>query len=537
MMNPENRIPKTATASRRKNERGVILLLGTLSVPVLISMMGLGIDASVLYGIKSKLQLASDGAALASARALSIGLTTAEQADSARNNATNWFNKNFPTGEFGSSGTVVPQPLVFDDPTNALLRHVVVTASTNAPSFFMRYWGRVSTSISVRSEATRRDSVIMMVLDRSGSMQNSGSCQPMKDAAKQFTGMFAAGRDRIGMVTFNMASYVSSVPSTDFRTNLGYADSSSSPASGTGQIDAITCTGGTGTPEAMILGYNELYKTGLPGALNVVMLFTDGLPTALTLDFRGGVATQMGILENTTNCKDSTGVSLNSASNPRGNLSTNPPAWTTGMAMGTGSYLANVPTGPVAIVYADPQPLYLWGFKYVGTSNSATDAYVTGASGCTTTSGQDVTTAATTVANNINYYPTTDAFGNGLELPSYNTLNYSNGRIQETNANLRLAMLNATANAADRARTTRNLPDARSFPGVVIYCIGLGTGVNHALLQRVANDGAPGENNEYPAFTSTNSTQPTGNYVFANDATRLGPAFSQIASFILRLSQ
>ena len=62
-------------------------------------------------------------------------------------------------------------------------------------------------------------------------------------------------------------------PSTDFQTVLGYSNTS---GSATGLIDAINCNGGTGTAQAISLGYNELYKKNLPGALNFIMLFTDG---------------------------------------------------------------------------------------------------------------------------------------------------------------------------------------------------------------------------------------------------------------------
>ena len=532
-MNPQKRIPARATDARKKNESGVILLLGTMALPVLVSMMGLGIDASLLYTMKSRLQLATDGAALAAARALSIGLTTAVQADSARNNATNWFYRNFPAGEMGSSNTIVPQPLVFDDPVNPLVRHVVVTASSTSPSYFMRFWGHTGSSIASNSEATRRDSVIMMVLDRSGSMQNSGSCTPMKDAAKQFTGMFAPQRDRIGMITFNMASYISQSPTLNFRTQLGFSNSGESPATGTGQIDTITCTGGTGTAGATILGYNELYKTGLPGALNVLMLFTDGLPTALTFDFRNGTSPQ-GILANASNCQDSLNRSVNSSASPRGNMYTNPRAWTNGMSMGTGSWLADVPSGPIAVVYGDPQPLHIWGIDYRAPSNAAGDTYLGAtAPGCGV---ENITNARAGIDANMEFFPATDAFGNPLA--GYNTLNYSSGRISQTNANLQAAALNASANAASRARTARNLPDGRNFPGTVIYAIGLGA-VNHAFLQRVANDGAADDsgNSYYSTFSGVDTSQPTGNYVYANNSNALGPAFSQIASFILRLSQ
>ncbi|BDC52061.1 hypothetical protein F183_A43760 [Bryobacterales bacterium F-183] len=521
-------IPAHATERRREREKGVVLLLGTLSIPVLVSMMGMGIDASIMYSVKNRIQLASDGASLAAARALSVGLTTEAQADSARTNANNWFNRNFPPGTFGVSNITVDNPQVYDDPEQPLVRHVVVTAAANAPSYFMRYWGYDSTRILASSRATRRDSVIMMVLDRSGSMANSNSCTPMKNAAKQFTGMFSAQRDRIGMITFNMAANIASAPSLNFKTTLGYSDASNS---GSGLIDTIQCTGGTGTPAATILGYNELYKIGLPGALNVLLLFTDGNPTATAFDYRVGPANPNGILGDNSNCQDALGRSVSASASPRGNLSSNPPNWTPGWDLGAGSFLANVPAGPVAMVYSDDNNSG-WSYNYRTLSNTSGDSTLS-MPGCSTGLGSG---NAAFGGSRVNTLPDTDVFGNSLELPELNTLTYNAGRISGTRQNLALALQNASANAANRARTTRTLPDGRDFPGVFVYTIGLGN-VNHGLMQRMANDPSPEANGLYPAFTGYNSAQPQGTYVYAEDNTRLSQAFAQIASFILRLSQ
>lgn len=526
---------RPASGRRRRGQSGATLLLGMVTIPVLVSIMGLGIDASVLYAVKTKLQLAVDGAAVAAARALSLGLTTAAQADSARTNATNWFNRNFPNGTLAATNVQIDQPAVFDDPNEPLIRHVQVNARANAPSYFMRFWGREFTTINAFSEATRRDSVIMMVLDRSGSM-NSGSpqaCGAMRAAAKQFTSLFAVGRDRIGLITFNMASNIAAAPTTDFQTVIG------SQTSTNALLDQITCNGGTGTPQAVTLGYNELYKVALPGALNVLLVFTDGEPNVVTIDFRGGVSNQEGIMANGTNCRDSAGRSLNSTASPRGNIQTSPPGWTTGWSFGTGSFLSAVPTGPIAGIYADANNSWA-AFRYRSTSvNSTSDDTSVSASGC---SPWGVVNGTNTLTPNLQWIPNTDVYGNNIDNANYYPLTRATfdgaSRITANNYNARYGAYNATADAANRARTTRNLPDGRSFPGVYVYAIGLGN-VNHQLLQRVANDpnADTSGNNYYSAFTGYNPAQPQGTYVYAEDSSRLSQAFGQIASFILRISQ
>ena len=95
-----------ATCRRAQRQKGVSLLVGTISMVLLIPTGGLAVDAALLYYTKARLQGAVDGAALGAARALSLGLTTSAQASSAKQEAVNWFYANFPTTLWG------PRPLV-----------------------------------------------------------------------------------------------------------------------------------------------------------------------------------------------------------------------------------------------------------------------------------------------------------------------------------------------------------------------------------------------------------------------------------------
>ena len=67
------------------------MLLGSAALVFIIPAVGLAIDVGYVYAIKSKLQAAVDGAALAAARGLSLGQSTASQTASAKQNAVNWF--------------------------------------------------------------------------------------------------------------------------------------------------------------------------------------------------------------------------------------------------------------------------------------------------------------------------------------------------------------------------------------------------------------------------------------------------------------
>ncbi len=217
-----------ASQRRRLAQKGVSLIVGTASLVLLIPSAGLSIDAALLYYTKARLQGAVDGAALGAARALTLGSTTASQATAAKQNAVNWFYANFPTTLWGTSNTQMDQSMVqvFDDPNNPNLRNVTVSANTTVPTIFMRWFNMNSTVVAALGNASRRDAVVMMVLDRSGSM--GATCSDLIASAKLFTGQFSAGRDRIGLVTFSDGAYVASAPTTDFRTILGYNDGTTS---------------------------------------------------------------------------------------------------------------------------------------------------------------------------------------------------------------------------------------------------------------------------------------------------------------------
>src|ERR1700683_3747681 len=157
----------------RNRKKGVTLVVAIAAlVWVVIPMLGLVVDLGILYSVKARLQAAVDGASLAAARALNLGQTTAAQATSAQQNAVNWFYANFPNGNWGTLNTVMTTAnvTVVDSPNNANLRQVTVTASTSVPAWFMRYLGFSATKLTASGQASRRDIIAMLVLDRSGSM-------------------------------------------------------------------------------------------------------------------------------------------------------------------------------------------------------------------------------------------------------------------------------------------------------------------------------------------------------------------------------
>src|SRR5450631_4810955 len=103
---------------QRQQEAGVILLLFCFCLPMIIGMMGLGIDVGIMYAVKARLQMACDGAAVAALRSLSLAQTTASQTTAASNVAAQWFTANFAGAYLGAQNTSTPNVSIVDDNTN-----------------------------------------------------------------------------------------------------------------------------------------------------------------------------------------------------------------------------------------------------------------------------------------------------------------------------------------------------------------------------------------------------------------------------------
>ena len=87
-------------------------------------------------------------------------------------------------------------------------RTVTITATVQAPLYFLRILGQNTSAVAVTTQAARRDALVMLVLDRSSSMnyafQGSTACNIMKPDAIQFLNNFAPGRDMVGLVVFRL---------------------------------------------------------------------------------------------------------------------------------------------------------------------------------------------------------------------------------------------------------------------------------------------------------------------------------------------
>ena len=495
------------SAIRRTKEKGFAILITTASIFLILPVVGLAIDAGFLYVVRAKLSAATDAAALAAARSLAKGMTLAEQEGTAVARAQAFFDANFPDGLLMTRNRSA-NITVWE--SGYRTRTVNVEGSVDAGLFFMRSLGDNATTVRATGRASRRDVNLILVLDKSGSMSSTGSCEPMKAAAKGFVNQFANGRDRLGMVTFSTGAKIDYAPSMNFQPNLN------------NKIDTINCSGWTNSATALWKAYQQLQTLNEPGVLNLILFFTDGQPTALTANFpvkmlkdqRYEVNNGWNSYEwmNPSPCKDANGERY--YRNASGSIYYNYPPWN-----------PNWNPGSITGVMA-------------GSQTSGSHGLTEGLRDITTGNLLRVNRSCKYETNSDNYLrrdfayiPEQDAYGNSTSgyLPSIRfTWGVYDGhiRIDEPTA-LRAAAKNVAYNAA------YNILDDQTL-GPVIYAIGLGDPTNPSyapdqdFMLRVSND---------PTSPVYNENHQPGLYVFAPDNTQLQQAFYRVASEILRIAR
>jgi len=531
---------------QRAREKGIItLLVGMMLLTMLIPIVGLAIDAGALFAVKARLQTAVDGAALASARSMSEALDLTSQQAAASNAASRWFHANLPNNWMGV-GTVTDPTVTFPAAPPKTI-NVNVVGNAAAPTYFMRVFNISSVSLSAMGQATRRFVNIILVIDRSGSLYQSGSCGFLQSASMSFVNSFVNGQDRLGLVTFGTDYRVDYPPSYTFGTG--------SPNLPT-MLGQIYCFGYTNAAAAYWTAYQQLVTLNDQGALNVILFFTDGMPNTVTFGVTpGGTDNRMPAKKlitpstfissgydnkNPSTCKDSTGKLSGTA------------GWSPGPFAGVISSYAGIYKKDAASYPAsqavDAQKI---GTVEGGYGSCALDVHFNDA-GTNYQGGSPSRTIAGPGFYpffDIAYLPEQDVFGNltgtGYSGAAYATVNRYPGTYGTSSGKIRVddigrgcctlgvndsitgAGVNALDNAAQRARDdsmTRNL-------NVYTYTIGLGNaanGVDNELLQRVAND---------PNAGNYDATKPVGEYVYAPTTSQLNQAFSKIASQVLRLSK
>ena len=476
------------SSKRQRGQSGIVIPMTAVLLTVIVPLIGLGIDASILYAIRTKMSAACDAAALAGARSLARGSNDATQVANAQAIAEQYMQLNFPAGYFGAPAPTVPTPTV--DESVSQQRSVTVSASLAAPTFFMNWLGVSSVTINNTATAVRRDINVVLVMDTSGSLSLTNSCGPLKTAAVDFVNQFSEGRDEVGLVTFAGGS--ESYPGIQYPLSTSFSTMTTT-------INAITCTGGTSTALGLYNGYQALLALNEPAALNAILLFTDGYPTDITTTFP----------HNTGDGDSCEAPSTNS-----------------------NQTLYQPSPGGTAMIGATLETTYSVGDP----SNPATWTPV----GWTGLYQPNVYSSDTTIGSNghctfgnntgeVASIPATDPNYSYLSMVDnqYQPVTYKSGSTTQLTLN-ETNLLNGSVNEADSM--AYHIRTQTALPNMMMYSIGLGNagGVPADFLERVAND---------PRASNYNASYPVGEYIPANNSADLEQAFLQIASEMLRLAK
>jgi Flp pilus assembly protein TadG len=512
-----------ASIHRGGRRRGSTLVLFTFMLPtVLIPLVGLAIDASRLYIVQAQLASAVDGAALGSGRLLETDANTTEIAGE-------FLKANFPTGFWGSTNL---QPNIQFTKT-FIMNQITVSATVDVPLLFMRYLGASQSAVAASAVATRKETRVELVIDRSGTMTELSSVQ---QTATQFTESFIPGYDEMGLVVFSnsgVVGYPTTRPYNSSPTSAGGPDSNfyTEPAGGNGccdmvdMINDISRGGFTNMSEGLALAYLELQKANNrdqdPTRLNAIVLFTDGFPNAFSMYANDPNSNS---LKSTSKCKNNPATA--------GTASTQIIGWAGG-GPGGGS-----PYGLYFLGSSDSNTTAYW-MQYAKVNSTWPDQQVvipsnlnSAIQGCADLDNTNSDGVVTPNLGDLQQVPTQSYWGDSTSDSPYTTAYKSSGSYSgksyssstPTDAtNIGIAAWNATDAVGRRILSDTNL-------NITIYVIGYTGSEGNPdtyLLKRLANT---------TDSSNYTSTWQAGQYVAASNPDELAAAFQAVASFILRLA-
>jgi Flp pilus assembly protein TadG len=595
----------------RKNQGGQAIVMFTFLVAsVLVPMVGLAIDGGRGYLVRLKLSSAVDGGALAAARLIGTGSNATQQLANAKATAAQYVSANFPANFFGANlpDPTNPASVCVDPGTDSSdpcgvgngssvstykVRTVAVNATATMPTLFMRILGMPTVTVAAKGLASRRDVRVVVVVDRSSSMSgffgtSSTSVIPM---AQKFVNSFSGsgdlgGRDELGLVVFGGSGIVAYPPRdvtkdyTDY-TQFSPPDNNFKSSNNIPKyLNDIASGSNTGTAEALYLAYMTLRadaatNTDLATKLNVIVLFTDGIPNGVTAwandPNQGNINFMMSSSSGCPNLSNGRLVSpLVAASN------NNMIGW---FAQGGGSTAtgANANKAPKGLF--TPMMAYKYSSSYTGRGDDI-DTYMKNPGGDTNwiTQANPASGGGCTHGGNggdnitgLTNFPPHDLYGNYIDLtnnppPAVNGLSmptgdtgrlYEKGTLWSTTTQCNGAAFNnaSTNNACqvalaswqaaahqawkiwnqivwDKATQTNKIDPSPNLSSPVIFTIGFDHSATDKpdmkLLQLIAND---------PGAPVSFSSRIKGQAFYATDPSAVDFAFQQIASEILRLSQ
>ncbi|OYX91055.1 MAG: hypothetical protein B7Y74_15310, partial [Novosphingobium sp. 35-62-5] len=194
----------------RTSTAGSVLPIAAVSVPVIIALIGGGLDINRVYKARNRLQSACDAATLAGRRAV----TTGGYGNPEKAQAATYFNTNFVQGDLGAEDTT----FVTSSPDNGNMIHGTATTKVQTAVMNMLGYEEIDVSVSCKATMGVGNSDITMVLDNTGSMAwelgDTGETrlQALRTAMKNFyTTVSTATTGSNARIRYSFVPYSSSV--------------------------------------------------------------------------------------------------------------------------------------------------------------------------------------------------------------------------------------------------------------------------------------------------------------------------------------
>jgi len=251
-----NKTQQREIARSRKHERGTILVLLALSAVAVFLVLGLSIDIGGAYVQHARLSQAVDAGVLAGARNTAAGDAQITAI------ALKVAKANYAGTQPATYTVSITVPAVDT-------KRVSMTAATTAKGRFGSLIGKSALDLSVDGEATRYPLDMSLVLDLSYSLQRNNAFDDMQAAASAFLDYFDDSVDQVGITTYSTWAEDQLPVQKNFQ------------ASGTSLINGLSAISDTNIQEGLRVSKNQLdVAPQRAGALKIVVLFTDGRPTA-----------------------------------------------------------------------------------------------------------------------------------------------------------------------------------------------------------------------------------------------------------------
>jgi Flp pilus assembly protein TadG/uncharacterized protein YegL len=283
------RLPPKSARYRRRSRRGAMLILIAVCIPILIVMAVFAVDVAYMELVRAELRSATDAAAHAGTRQLSLTQSAAQARTAAKDAAS----RNMVSGtglqladsdiDIGRSVRTGTARYAFTDggtPSNSVrVTGLRTQSSLSGPInlFFARYLGQSSFEPVHQAIATQMDRDMALVLDQSGSMTG----QKWTDLNNAVSAFFAElnGTPQDELVSLE----------TFHDTGQHHHNISSNYAQISSTLSSLTPGGTTAVGEGMQEGIQSLSSTTRLAAKALVVM-TDGIhnqgidpaPVALT---------------------------------------------------------------------------------------------------------------------------------------------------------------------------------------------------------------------------------------------------------------